>query len=183
MKIGIAGYGYVGKAHELMLEPYHDIIISDPAQGHYGDLRHADAIIICVSTPGSSNGHCDVTNVGDVLEISYVGYTTQSVNVGASNFYNIVMQSDNTLDEVVIVGYGTTTKKSFACTATNIKAENIESKNFSNITQAISGEVAGVSVINTSGQPGTIGTVRIRGYGSPLGNRNPLYVVDGVAFG
>jgi TonB-linked SusC/RagA family outer membrane protein len=122
-------------------------------------------------------------NVGDVLEISYVGYTTQSVNVGASNFYNIVMQSDNTLDEVVIVGYGTTTKKSFAGTATNIKAENIESKNFSNITQAISGEVAGVSVINTSGQPGTIGTVRIRGYGSPLGNRNPLYVVDGVAFG
>ena len=90
-------------------------------------------------------------NVGDVLEISYVGYTTQSVNVGASNFYNIVMQSDNTLDEVVIVGYGTTTKKSFAGTATNIKAENIESKNFSNITQAISGEVAGVSVINTSG--------------------------------
>lgn len=122
-------------------------------------------------------------NVGDVLEISYVGYTTQSVVVGASNSYNIVMQSDNTLDEVVIVGYGTTTKKSFAGTATNIKAENIESKNFSNITQAITGEVAGVSVINTSGQPGTIGTVRIRGYGSPLGNRNPLYVVDGVAFG
>jgi hypothetical protein len=93
-------------------------------------------------------------NIGDTLEISYVGYTTQSVVVGASNSYNIVMQSDNTLDEVVIVGYGTTTKKSFAGTATNIKAENIESKNFSNITQAITGEVAGVSVINSSGQPG-----------------------------
>jgi|TARA_B100001094_G_C18004641_1_gene706983 UDPglucose 6-dehydrogenase len=83
MKIGIAGYGYVGKAHELMLEPYHDIIISDPAQGHYGDLRHADAIIICVSTPGSSNGHCDVTNVGDVLDdgpnVPYLIKSTMSI--------------------------------------------------------------------------------------------------------
>ena len=149
-------------------------------------LPGATVLISGTSTGTSTDfdGKYQLTaNIGDKLEISYVGYSTQSVNVGASNFYNIVMQSDNTLDEVVIVGYGTTTKKSFAGTATNIKAENIESKNFSNITQAITGEVAGVSVINTSGQPGTIGTVRIRGYGSPLGNRNPLYVVDGVAFG
>ncbi len=66
-----------------MLEPYHDIIISDPAQGHYGDLRHADAIIICVSTPGSTNGHCDVTNVGDVLDdgpnVPYLIKSTMSI--------------------------------------------------------------------------------------------------------
>ena len=68
MKIGIAGYGYVGKAHELIFEPYHDIIISDPAKGHYGDLRHADAIIVCVSTPCSENGFCDVNNVMDVID-------------------------------------------------------------------------------------------------------------------
>jgi TonB-dependent Receptor Plug Domain. len=46
----------------------------------------------------------------------------------------------------------------------------------------LAGEVAGVTVINTSGQPGTVGTIRIRGYGSVNGNRNPLYVVDGVPF-
>ena len=68
MKLGIAGYGYVGKAHELIFEPYHDIIISDPAKGHYGDLRHADAIIVCVSTPCSENGFCDVNNVMDVID-------------------------------------------------------------------------------------------------------------------
>ena len=59
MKIGIAGYGYVGQAHEHILKEYYDIIISDPAKGYYGDLRHADAIIICVATPQKEiSGHC-----------------------------------------------------------------------------------------------------------------------------
>ena len=69
MKIGIAGYGYVGQAHEHILKEYYDIIISDPAKGHYGDLRHADAIIICVATPQKEiSGHCDVNNVCDVID-------------------------------------------------------------------------------------------------------------------
>ena len=68
MKIGIAGYGYVGQAHELIFKDRHEILISDPAKGHYADLKHADAIIICVSTPSSSNGHCDVHNIGDVID-------------------------------------------------------------------------------------------------------------------
>ena len=69
MKIGIAGYGYVGQAHEIMLKEYHDIIISDPIKGHYGNLKFADAVIICVSTPQKErSGHCDVTNVCDVID-------------------------------------------------------------------------------------------------------------------
>ena len=51
MKIGIAGYGFVGKAHELILEEYHDIIVSDPAQCQYGEIRDSDPIIVCVSSP------------------------------------------------------------------------------------------------------------------------------------
>lgn len=68
MKIGIAGYGYVGQAQELLLQDYHDIIVSDPAKKQYGDLKHADAIIVCVSTPPLEYGECDVSNVLDVLE-------------------------------------------------------------------------------------------------------------------
>ena len=69
MKIGIAGYGYVGQAHANVLEQYHEIIISDPAKGHYGDLRHADAIIVCVATPPlEKSGNCDVSNVCDVID-------------------------------------------------------------------------------------------------------------------
>ena len=67
MKIGIAGYGFVGKAHESVLKDYYDIIISDPALGHYGDLRQADAIIVCVSTPQGSHGGCHMDNVVAVV--------------------------------------------------------------------------------------------------------------------
>ena len=68
MKIGIAGYGFVGQAHEGVLKEYHDIIISDPAKKMYGDLRHADAIIVCVSTPQGSHGGCHMDNVYEVIE-------------------------------------------------------------------------------------------------------------------
>lgn len=68
MKIGIAGYGFVGKAHEGALKDYHDLIIYDPALGHYGDLRHADAIIVCVSTPQGSHGGCHMDNVYCIIE-------------------------------------------------------------------------------------------------------------------
>jgi UDPglucose 6-dehydrogenase len=68
MIIGIAGYGYVGKAHGNVLGDYHDLIISDPALGHYGDLRHADAIIVCVSTPEGSHGGCHMDNVLAIIK-------------------------------------------------------------------------------------------------------------------
>lgn len=67
MKIGIAGYGFVGQAHESVFKQSHTIIISDPAKEHYGDLRHADMIIVCVSTPEAPDGSCDMSNVLDVL--------------------------------------------------------------------------------------------------------------------
>ena len=67
MKIGIAGYGYVGQAHEAALKDYHEILISDPALGHYADLKHADAIIVCVSTPQHTSGSCNVNNVYEVI--------------------------------------------------------------------------------------------------------------------
>ncbi|MCF7561159.1 SusC/RagA family TonB-linked outer membrane protein [Sabulilitoribacter multivorans] len=118
---------------------------------------------------------------GSTLVFSFVGYTTQEVTVGASNTINITLQEDaQALEEVIIVGYGTATKQSFAGTASTISTENLEAKSFTNVSQALAGEVAGVTVINTSGQPGTVATVRVRGYGSPLGNRSPLYVVDGI---
>lgn len=120
---------------------------------------------------------------GQVLRFSYLGQKTEERTVGASSTINVQMDQDaQALEEVVVVGYGTTTKKAYAGTASVVAAENIEAKSFSNVTQALAGEVAGVTVINTSGQPGTVGTIRIRGYGSPNGNRAPLYVVDGVAF-
>ena len=66
MKIGIAGYGYVGMAHEIIFKQ-HDLIISDPFLREFGNLRYAECIIICVSTPSDNYGSCDVSNVIDVI--------------------------------------------------------------------------------------------------------------------
>ncbi|WGD33765.1 SusC/RagA family TonB-linked outer membrane protein [Olleya sp. YS] len=148
-------------------------------------LPTANVVVKGTSTGTSTDfdGNYSISaSAGQMLQFSYVGYGTKEVAVGASNTINVSLEPDNALDEVVIVGYGTTTTKAFTGTASTVSAENLEAKSFTNVTQALAGEVAGVSVINTSGQPGTIATVRVRGYGSPLGNRSPLYVVDGIPF-
>lgn len=120
---------------------------------------------------------------GQSLVFSYIGYLSLEKLIGAEDEINVVLNVDTaTLDEVVVVGYGTATKQSFTGTATKIDGEKLERKNVSDISQALAGEAAGVRVINTSGQPGTSATVRIRGIGSVNGNRDPLYVLDGVPF-
>lgn len=118
---------------------------------------------------------------GQVLVFTYIGQTTEKRTVGSSKVINVQMQEDTqALSEVVVVGYGTSTKQAFSGTVKTVEAENIELKNYSNVTQQLAGEAAGVTVINTSGQPGSTSTIRIRGFGSVNGNRAPLYVVDGV---
>ena len=120
-------------------------------------------------------------DAGAVLVFSYLGYKQVERTVGSASVINVTLEEDNNvLDEIVVVGYGTTTRKAYAGTAKTVSSANIEAKNFSNVSQALAGEVAGVTVINSSGQPGSIGTIRIRGYGSPNGNRAPLYVIDGI---
>ncbi|NEV94777.1 SusC/RagA family TonB-linked outer membrane protein [Psychroflexus sp. YR1-1] len=118
----------------------------------------------------------------DRLVFSYVGFDTQIIAVGSKTKIDVNLQLGEALDEVVVVGYGSTTKRSFTGSASVVEAKNIESKNFSNVSQSLAGEASGVTVINTSGQPGTTSTVRIRGFGSVNGNRDPLYVVDGVPY-
>lgn len=90
---------------------------------------------------------------------------------------------ETSIDEVVIVGYSKkVTKENYVGTATKVDSESIQKKNVSNVSQALAGESAGVRIINTSGQPGQGATIRIRGFGSVNGNRNPLYVLDGMPF-
>jgi len=134
-----------------------------------------------VSTDFDGNYSISVS-AGDVLLFSYVGYSTQSQTVGASNTINVTMSQDNSLDEVVVVGYNTTTKERFTGTATTIKTENLEAKTQGNVSQALRGEVAGVNVISYSGAPGSDATIRIRGFGSVNGNRAPLIIVDGAPY-
>ncbi|REE80436.1 TonB-linked SusC/RagA family outer membrane protein [Lutibacter oceani] len=143
-----------------------------------------------VIVKGTSNGtqtdfdgnYTIKANVGDALVFSYVGMNTQEKTIGASNTINVILTGSNLLEEVVVVGYGTSTKQAFTGSAITVKSENIEAKSVSNISQALAGEVAGVNVVNGSGQPGSAATIRIRGFGTINGNSDPLYVVDGVPY-
>ena len=120
---------------------------------------------------------------GATIVASSIGYTTQRVILGNSTVVSIILESEDTaLEEVVVVGYGSTTKEAFTGSAKRIDAANIEKKNVSNISQALTGEVAGLQVTTSSGQPGTSSTIRVRGFGSVNGSRDPLYVVDGVPY-
>ncbi|WP_167618902.1 SusC/RagA family TonB-linked outer membrane protein [Maribellus sediminis] len=124
----------------------------------------------------------NVPEDGETLIFSFVGMKTMELPIEGS-VVNAVLDPDVIgVDEVVVVGYGTATRQSFVGSAKAIKSENIKSKSISNVSQSLSGEVAGVNVINTSGQPGSTATVRIRGFGSVNGNRDPLYVLDGVPY-
>jgi TonB-linked SusC/RagA family outer membrane protein len=117
------------------------------------------------------------------LVISSVGFAGQEVTIGSDNTITVSLKnSEAALDEVVVVGYSKTTKEAFTGAAKQVSGEKLNNKSVSNVSQALAGEVAGVRVINTSGQPGTSATVRIRGIGSVNGNRAPLYVVDGVPY-
>ncbi|NCI47598.1 SusC/RagA family TonB-linked outer membrane protein [Sediminibacterium soli] len=116
------------------------------------------------------------------LVISALNFTTQEAAISGSSVDVSLKATTQNLDEVVVVGYSNTTKQAFTGTAKQVSGEHLSNKSVSNVSQALAGEVAGVRVINTSGQPGTSATVRIRGFGSVNGNRSPLYVVDGVPF-
>lgn len=117
------------------------------------------------------------------LTFTFIGLQSQDVEIGSQSTADVQMQQDaQQLAEVVVVGYSTTTQQAFTGTAKVVSSDNLARKNVPNITRALAGEVAGLQVINNSGQPGTVSTVRIRGFGSVNGNRDPLYVVDGVPF-
>lgn len=123
------------------------------------------------------------TSANETLVFSFVGLKTEERNVGANSTINVQLAEDaSALEEVVIIGYGTTTKEAFTGSAAVVDVADLEMKTVSNISQALKGEVSGVTVVQGSGAPGRDATIRIRGFGSVNGNRDPLYVVDGAPF-
>lgn len=118
---------------------------------------------------------------GSTLIVSFIGLHSQEVPA-AKQMRIVLRENSEQLGEVVVTGYGGVTKGSFAGSAQAVDAEAIEKKSPTEISKALAGEIAGVQVVNTSGQPGTNATVRIRGLGSINASTRPLYVVDGVTY-
>lgn len=101
---------------------------------------------------------------------------------GQAAFAQVDTTRTQEIEEVVVTGYGTVNRETFVGTSTKVKAEDLTKKNVSSAAQALTGEVAGVRVITTTGQPGSNPTIRVRGFGSVNGNRDPLIVLDGTPF-
>tara|TARA_B100001939_G_scaffold133433_1_gene115945 strand:+ start:4 stop:3060 length:3057 start_codon:yes stop_codon:yes gene_type:complete len=117
---------------------------------------------------------------GDVLVFSYVGYVSQSIEVGASATINVSLESSTALDEVVVTGIGAVERQRSVSSIVTIGEEQIEGLAFTNPSNALQGRVAGLRVATISGAPGSPTSIRIRGEGSLTGNNSPLFVIDGV---
>ena len=113
--------------------------------------------------------------------VSYVGMVTQEVAIKQN--VKVILESDvEHLDEVMVVAFGTAKKSQFTGSAATIKADKITERQVSNVSNALSGQIAGVQTTATNGEPGASANVRIRGIGSMSASNAPLYVVDGVPF-
>lgn len=116
----------------------------------------------------------------DVLVFSFIGYVTQEMTVGNQSSINVNLSYDiETLQEVVVVGYGTQVKKVVTGAISSVSAEELESLPVNNVGQALQGRTSGITIASNSGQPGEGATIRVRGI-TTLNNNDPLWVVDGV---
>ncbi len=115
-----------------------------------------------------------------VLVFNYTGYASQSIRLDGKTTLDVQMGEDlNSLDQVVVVGYGTQRKSDLTGSVGTLKAKDIERIPTASVDQALQGKIAGVYVSPVSGEPGKGAVIRIRGTGT-LNNANPLYVVDGM---
>ena len=141
-----------------------------------------------VIVEGTSNGvttdfdgnYSITASVGDVLVFSYVGFETKTVTVGRDTNINILLNTSNQLDEVVVTGITTRNLKRSTSSTVVVDAAQIEGVAMTSPDAALQGRVAGLRVVSQSGTPGSPTSIRIRGEGSISGTNSPLYVIDGV---
>ena len=118
---------------------------------------------------------------GDVLQFSYIGFETQSITISEQTTLNIVLVEDqNQLDEVVVIGYGTAKKSHVTGSISKVVNDDLDQIATARVDDALVGQVSGVNIQATDGEAGAAPTISIRGVGSMSGDSTPLVVVDGV---
>ena len=119
---------------------------------------------------------------GAVLVISSIGYKEQEIAVGNQTRFTIFMEEDNQmLEETVVIGYGVQKKSDVTGSIASVGSEALKNRSVDNVAAAFAGKTSGVQVISSSGDPGSIGSIRIRGISSNSNDASdPLYIVDGL---
>ena len=141
-------------------------------------------VIVKGSSIGSisdMNGHFSLdASEKDILLISYIGYMTKEVKIGKQRSLKIQLTEDTqNIDEVVVIGYGSVKKSDLTGAVSSVKTAELQQTPMTSIDQGLVGRASGVQVIQTSGMPGAVASIRVRGSSSLQGGNEPLYVIDG----
>ena len=165
-----------------------------PISGKVADAGTGEAIIgatiydarshVGVITDAEGNFRIDVATFPSELKISYVGYEQKTIRVkdDDKNLVVSLKEEDHHLDEIVVVGYGTQKRTQLTGSVTKVKADIFETSQSATLDGALSGQVAGLNVTASSGQPGADSHIRIRGGNSINASNEPLYVIDGFIY-
>jgi iron complex outermembrane receptor protein len=141
-------------------------------------------IIVQGSTTGTVadfDGNYSISaGTGDVLVFSYVGFSAQEVSVGSQNTIDIVLMPSNELEEVLVTGYGSQQQKEITSAVVSVGSESFNQGAISDVSQLLTGKVAGLSIYNRGGNPNSGSTIRVRGLSTIGANSSPLVVIDGV---
>ena len=117
---------------------------------------------------------------GAVLQVTYIGYTTQEVKVGANTHLAVTLSEESEqLDEVVVIGYGTARKGDLTGTISSVNGKSLTERSTQQLSTAMQGQISGVQVTRSSGAPGSSASVQVRGV-TTLSSNDPLVIIDGV---
>lgn len=163
-----------------------------PVTGTVLDEKGSPLVGVNIQIRGTTRGttsdtrgtyRIDVPNGNSVLVFSYIGYKKQEITVGNQSIVNVSLEADaGSLEEVVVVGYGTQKRSSLTGAVSTVTPKELTALPVPNVASALQGRVPGVSVVNNGG-PGSSPIVQIRGIGSISYGSGPLYVIDGVPTG
>lgn len=164
-----------------------------PVNGRVADAATGEAIIgasiiynnkVGAVTDAEGRFHLDIKSYPSAINVSYVGYESLQVKLSErDSVVNIRLHEDaQTLSEVVVVGYGTQKRTQLTGSVTTVKADVFSQSQSATLDGALSGQVAGLSVTASSGQPGADSQLRIRGGNSVNASNEPLYVIDGFIY-
>jgi TonB-linked SusC/RagA family outer membrane protein len=151
----------------------------------FGDPIIGANVLVVGTTNGAISdldGNFTLQNVAQnaKLQVSYIGYLTQTVAVNGQSSIKITLKEDSkALDEVVVVGYGTMKKSDLTGAMARVSSKQIEERSVQNALQAMQGKAAGVDVASNN-RPGELAEIRVRGNRSLLADNDPLYVIDGI---
>ena len=148
------------------------------------DLKKAGSSLMSLGVVTDIDGNFSITVPSGVkkLQLSYIGYTTQQIELkSGQTHYNIALQPSSTmLNDVVVTGYQTVERRKLTAAVAKIDISEGRIGTVKSIDQALSGQIAGLSAVSTSGAPGSPVKIRIRGTSSLNGTQDPLWVLDGI---